>query len=102
MIKIRTFAVLGAAFLSTVSFAQSAPGGSRINFTEEATGYEVDGHRHPSGRLCLTGQHPETGETFKLRVSSSGFVRGTFAGREVSYRMNNRETQQNALIAMRD
>ena len=52
------------------------------SFVHEKTGYVV--YTRTVGEVMyLRGKHPVTGETFRLKVSSSGRTSGTFAGKPV-------------------
>ena len=73
---------------------------SRIDFTHASTGYEVSGRRTASGVLYLKGENPDTGKTFKVRVSRKGHITGTWEGASVNRWVGDAETPE--LLAQRD
>lgn len=89
-----------AASLLTAAVPAAAAGPletTRFSFTEPQSGYDVRARRNAAGTMYLHGEHPQTGETFKLRVSSAGRVTGEFAGRDVDYMLG--EGQAATLLA---
>ena len=67
--------------------ANALPYGS--TFTDAKSGYEV-AVSHIGSRMILNGRHPETRKTFRLVVSSSGQVTGTWEGKPVDYMLSSR------------
>ena len=75
-------ALFGVALVAMGSTAAQALPLQTDSFVHDKTGYVV--HTRTIGEVMyLRGKHPVTGETFKLKVSSSGRTSGTFAGKPV-------------------
>lgn len=56
----------------------------RDRFVHEKSGYVVETQEVGTG-MKLTGRHPVTGSTFRLKVSRSGKVTGLWNGRPVEF-----------------
>ncbi|MBZ6377240.1 hypothetical protein B5C34_05920 [Pacificimonas flava] len=91
--------IYAAALAATVSATVPAVAGGpldtrRFSFTDEATGYHVTARKSAVGTLYLRGEHPATGETFKLTVSRDGLVEGTWEGETVAYTIDEQKYQE--------
>jgi hypothetical protein len=53
-------------------------------FVDDKSGYVVQ-VRDVGGALRLSGRHPESGATFRLKVSTAGRVVGEWNGKPVDY-----------------
>ena len=92
--------ILGLAAASAIA-AASAPAyaqfdyyHSKLDFTHEATGYEVQGRRSASGVLHLKGANPATGKSFVLKVSRRGHITGVWEGASVDRWLGEDEAPQ--------
>lgn len=77
-------AMIGLTLSSTLAGAMPL---YRDHFVHEKSGYVVD-TRTVGGTMRLTGRHPTTGATFKLKVLASGRVTGSWNGAPVNFVMN--------------
>lgn len=92
--------ILGLAAASAIA-AASAPAyaqfdyfRSKLDFTHEATGYEVQGRRGASGILYLKGANPATGKNFEIKVSRRGHITGVWEGASVDRWLGDAEAPQ--------
>ena len=76
-------ALLAAALMAVAAPAAQAFPIQTDTFVHEKSGYVVHS-RTINGVMHLRGEHPVTGDTFRLKVSSLGRTTGTFAGKPVS------------------
>lgn len=74
-------AVLG---LLLVSIGASALPLYKDRFVDAKSGYIVES-QHVGSSMKLTGKHPTTGSTFRLKVSRQGRVTGLWDGRTVDF-----------------
>lgn len=83
MSKLIRSTMLALAFTATAAGALPT-NGSR--YVDEKSGYVVE-TRDTGGGLRISGRHPETGKTFKVKVSRAGRVVGEWNGKPVDYVM---------------
>ena len=76
--------LLGGGLLASSANAQGSIAPDR--FTHEPTGFRVT-VKSSGGAMWLTGRHPVTGERFKVHVSRTGHVTGTWKGAPVDFMM---------------
>lgn len=80
--------LLIGSMLAASSAAMAAPGFTD-RFVDAKSGYVVES-REVGSWLKLKGRHPESGSTFRLKLSSSGRVTGQWDGRPVDYRLGDK------------
>lgn len=90
MSKLIRSTMLVLAFTATATGALPT-NGSR--FVDEKSGYVVE-TRDTGAGLRISGRHPETGKTFKVKVSRAGRVVGEWNGKPVDYVMGTRSDVQ--------
>jgi hypothetical protein len=81
--------MLVAALAGTLAAAPAAfafP--DTVRFTHEATGFKVIKRGARTGNTVLTGTNANTGESFKVRVTASGRVIGTYKGQPVDFQLD--------------
>lgn len=83
MLKLIRSTMLVLALTATAASALPT-NGSR--YVDEKSGYVVE-TRDTGAWLRITGRHPETGKTFKVKVSRAGRVVGDWNGKPVDYVM---------------
>lgn len=83
MLKFARTALLAFGLAATA--ATALPLGS-TRYVDEKSGYVVE-TRDVGGWLRISGRHPETGKTFRVKVSKSGRVVGIWDGKAVDYVM---------------
>jgi hypothetical protein len=80
--------MLAAALAGTLVAAPAAVAfPDTVRFTHEQTGFTVIKRGARTGNLQLSGTNARTGETFKVRVSRSGRVTGTYKGQPVDFKV---------------
>lgn len=88
MSKLVRSAMLALAFTATAA-------GAFPNYASryvDKSGYVVEA-RDAGGWLRVSGHHPESGKSFKVKVSPAGRVVGTWDGKPVDYVMDGERTQ---------
>ncbi|MFC3712167.1 hypothetical protein ACFOMD_06280 [Sphingoaurantiacus capsulatus] len=83
MFQTARLALLALAF--TANAATALPLGS-TRYVDEKSGYVVE-TRDVGGWLRISGRHPDTGKTFRVKVSKGGRVVGTWDGKAIDYVM---------------
>lgn len=83
MLKLVRTTMLALAFTATA--AGAFPHYSS-RYVDDKSGYVVE-TRDVGGWLRVSGRHPESGKTFKVKVSPAGRVVGTWDGHPVDYVM---------------
>lgn len=81
MIKLARLSILAAGLVAAAAGAYPT---MSSRFVHDASGYVVE-TRDLGGSLRISGRHPETGKTFKVKVSGNGHIVGTWEGRPVDY-----------------
>lgn len=84
MFKFARTALLALAFTATAATALPL---SSDRYVDEKSGYVVE-TRDVGGWLRISGRHPESGKTFRVKVSKAGRVVGTWNGKAIDYVMN--------------
>ena len=74
-------AVFGLLLVSTGASALPL---FKDRFVDAKSGYIVES-QHAGSWMKLAGRHPETGSTFRLKVSRQGRVTGLWEGRPVDF-----------------
>lgn len=80
----RNFLRSAALAILLVSTGASALPLFKDRFVDAKTGYIVESQDSGSW-MKLSGRHPETGATFRLKVSRAGKVTGLWNGRPVAF-----------------
>ncbi|MDO9488507.1 MAG: hypothetical protein Q7J32_09060 [Sphingomonadaceae bacterium] len=88
MLKLVRTTMLALAFTATA--AGAFPSYSS-RYLDDKSGYLVE-TRDVGGWLRIAGRHPESGKTFKVKVSPAGRVVGTWDGKAVDYVMGAKST----------
>ncbi|MEX6723317.1 hypothetical protein [Parapedomonas caeni] len=78
------FAAAAFSMVAPAAFASSAVA-PISSFTDAKTGFRVVTRSMSGGDLLLIGKHPETGENFRLKVRTSGAVKGELNGQPVEF-----------------
>lgn len=88
MLKLVRTTMLALAFTATAAGAFPT---YSSRYTDDKSGYVVE-TRDVGGWLRVAGHHPETGKTFKVKVSPAGRIIGTWDGKAVDYVMGAKST----------
>lgn len=80
--------LLIGSMLAASSAAMAAPGFTD-RFVDAKSGYVVE-TREVGSWLKLKGRHPDSGSTFRLKLSASGRVTGQWDGKPVDYRLGDK------------
>jgi hypothetical protein len=83
MLKLVRSTMLALAFTATAAGAFPT---YASRYVDDKSGYVVE-TRDVGGWLRVAGRHPETGKTFKVKVSPAGRVVGTWDGKAIDYVM---------------
>lgn len=88
-----------AVLVASTSIAHAHHYPRSDHFKHEATGYIV--HSRSSGdTLILSGRHPVTGATFKVKATEAGRITGTWEGRRIDFVMQEKpDAVQSATVA---